>query len=152
MTKEDLRERLRSLVGNRLADKMIADVLRANVDLSKMVLKATLKSVDDRMGLAADDLIEGRFNDVREEALACIRHLMVTAALCDSLSLCCLIAHGQEQPMAVFITHAIEHYTTELETVHEKPDEDVVVMLRKRSEQIGDKKLEQMAKAHSSNN
>lgn len=151
MTIMNSKERLTNLLGSRLANKLLSELLKANADLQKILLNEVLKAVNSRLKLVGDDLNEKRFEHTREDALDCIRHLMASAALCSTINISCIIAHGQGQSMSAFIAHASEHYEDELATPREDK-EDVVTSLREQIEHVEDEDLEHMAKAHSSGN
>jgi hypothetical protein len=150
MHHEDPKERLQRLLGTRLANQLIIDVLKSNADLQKELLTSILKAYDDRMSLAGDELVERRFDGVRDEALACIKHLMLSASLCSAVNASCIIARGQDHSVAAFVAHVATHYEDELATPREAPD--LIDEMRERKERSDEKALEHRAKAHSSNN
>ena len=146
----DPKERLRSLLGDRLANQLVIDILKANSDLQKVLLSSILKAHDDRVALTSDELAERKYDNVRVEALACVKQLMMSAALCSTVNAGCVIARGQGHPMAAFVAHVASHYEDELAAP--RGAADLTAELRTHNELPSDDVIEHMAKAHSSNN
>lgn len=150
----DMKDRLARLVGTRLANKLIIELLQSNSDLQRTLMRETPKAINSRMDLVRDELSEKRFEGVRDEALDCVKSLMASSAICSAINVSCVIAHSQSQPLSVFVAHVASHYEEELTTQRGAPA-DINVVLHEHGERISpieEKDLEHAAKAHSSNN
>lgn len=145
-------DRLRALLGDRLADKLLNDNTRAVCSYTKAIYELTFKTVNDRTDLINDELSQPGFNKCREEVLACLAQDITSKMACEVTTMSCVVHIGMHQSMADYISHAAIHF--EIEMAREKTE--TVTKLVDSLKAIGslkkDEVLAQAAKAHSSNN
>ena len=144
------RDRLRQILGNRMADKLVEESKSAAATYAKNLSDLTTKTLKDRMSLTDDELVEPRFDLVREEAAEILKSLMGVFISCQVVNLSCVLHNALETSMTSYVTHVVGHY--EAEQKKRKLEKVVSLVEALRDNEPDDNDIHHAAKAHSSGN
>lgn len=145
------KERLRQILGSRLADKLVEETKRASTEYAKLVSGITAKALEDRMALTNDELAEARFNLVREEAAEILKTCMAVFVACEVVRLSCVLHSAQNISMTEYVTHVVGHYEDEQKKRRDEKIANIVEAITAYAS-VDEEDIHHAAKSHSSGN
>lgn len=145
-------EKLKRLIGDRLATKLMSDCEKAVNDFTDNLADLTEKTLNDRQALCSDELNEPRLSEVKEEAMNLLAGYMIAMLTCKVTILSCLMHSNMGQTMASFIAHAADHFEEESERALSNRAVVLLGKLIKPNPETSEDGIHRAAKSHSSGN